>query len=267
MKYLLSQKHLRLFIVLAGFFVTNAIVAEFIGVKIFAFEETFGLPLLSWNLFGQSGSLNLTAGVLLWPVVFIMTDLINEYYGQKGVRVLSLMTAGLIAYAFIMVAFAIGAEPAGWWTTSHIDPNWSESEKQAALAKVSDYDAAFGLVFGQGQKIIVASLVAFLVGQLLDAYVFAKIKKITGESKIWLRATGSTLISQFIDSYIVLFLAFYVGGNWSITLVLAVGVVNYTYKFIMALLLTPVLYLVHELIERYLGKELADKMKREALGG
>lgn len=264
---MLQDKRVRLFIVLAGFFVTNALIAEFIGVKIFSLESTFGFEPLNLTLLGETGlGFSLTAGVILWPVVFIMTDLINEYYGQKGVRVLSLMTAGLIAYAFIMVAFAIGAEPAGWWTTSHIDPNWSESEKQAALAKVSDYDAAFGLVFGQGQKIIVASLVAFLVGQLLDAYVFAKIKKITGESKIWLRATGSTLISQFIDSYIVLFLAFYVGGNWSITLVLAVGVVNYTYKFIMALLLTPVLYLVHELIERYLGKELADKMKRDALG-
>ena len=121
------------------------------------------------------------------------------------------------------------------------------------------------LVFGQGQKIIMASLIAFLVGQILDALVFAKIKKVTGEGKIWLRATGSTLLSQFIDSYIVLFIAFYVAGNWSLELVLAVGVVNYTYKLLMAILLTPILYLVHAIIEKYLGKTLAETMKKDAL--
>ena len=99
---------------LGGFFITNALVAEFVGVKIFALEDTLGWKPMNWNLFGESGSLMFTAGVLLWPVVFIMTDVINEYFGQKGVRLLSYLTAGLIIYAFAMVYFAIGLSPADW---------------------------------------------------------------------------------------------------------------------------------------------------------
>ena len=97
MESILQRKDGRLFIVLAGVFITNALIAEFIGVKIFALEETLGIPRLDWNLFGQSGSLNLSAGVLLWPVVFVMTDVINEYYGRKGIQMLSFLAVGLIS--------------------------------------------------------------------------------------------------------------------------------------------------------------------------
>src|SRR5690606_2475914 len=78
-----------LFLVLSGFFVANAILAEFIGVKIFALEDTLGMAPLEWNLFGRTGSLSFTAGTLLWPVVFVMTDVINEYFGKRGVRFIS----------------------------------------------------------------------------------------------------------------------------------------------------------------------------------
>lgn len=86
----------RLFTVLAAFFVVNVLLAEFIGVKIFALEDTVGLGAFEWNLFGQSGSLNFTAGTLLWPIVFIMTDTVNEYYGQCGVRFISWLAVALI---------------------------------------------------------------------------------------------------------------------------------------------------------------------------
>ena len=82
----LDDRAVRLFIALAAFFCVNAVLAEFIGVKIFALEDTFGIAPLDWNLFGQTGSLSFTAGTLLWPVVFIMTDTINEFFGRRGVR-------------------------------------------------------------------------------------------------------------------------------------------------------------------------------------
>ena len=82
----LNDRSTRLFIALAAFFCVNAVLAEFIGVKIFALEDTLGIAALQWNLFGQTGSLNFTAGTLLWPIVFIMTDTVNEYYGRRGVR-------------------------------------------------------------------------------------------------------------------------------------------------------------------------------------
>ena len=101
-------------------------------------------------------------------------------------------------------------------------------------------------------------------GQIIDVMVFHRIKKITGEKKVWLRATGSTLVSQFIDSYVVLIIAFYIGADWDLVLVLAIGTVNYLYKFSMAVLLTPMIYLGHYIIDNYLGKDMAHKMKLEA---
>lgn len=256
-----------LFVILAGFFVANALIAEFIGVKIFSLEKTFGMQPVDFKLFGEEAlSFNLTAGVLLWPVVFVMTDVINEYFGRKGVRILSFMAVGLIMYAFIMFFIGIRLTPADFWPTSHIAVDLDPMAQDAIRSQVGDYDFAFRLVFGQGLWIIVGSLVAFLIGQFLDVIVFQRIKKITGEKKIWLRATGSTLVSQFVDSFVVLFIAFYIGAGWSLTLVLAIGTMNYMYKFVMAIVLTPVIYLAHHIIDAYLGEELATRLKTAATG-
>lgn len=250
----------RLFVILGGFFITNAIVAEFIGIKIFSLEKSFGFQPFSWNLFGiEDLGFNLTAGAVLWPVVFIMTDIINEYFGKKGVRFLSWMAVGLIVYAFVMVYFAIRLSPNEWWDT--ISGTLSDDPS----THISGMDQAFGKIFGQGLWIIAGSVIAFLVGQLVDVLIFQRIKKMTGEKFLWLRATGSTLISQFIDSFVVLFIAFYWGADWNLERVLAIGIMNYIYKFGMAFILTPVIYLVHWLIDLYLGKTLSEKMRKEAL--
>jgi len=263
---ILQQKPLRLFLILASFFVSNALIAEFIGVKIFSFEQSLGLEPINLSLFGfDSLSFNLSVGVLLWPVVFIMTDVINEYYGRKGVRFLSFLAVFLISYAFIVFYIGIRLTPADFWPQSHISELLPQAEQDALRSRVGDYNFAFRLVFNQGLWIIVGSLVAFLIGQFLDVFVFHRIKKITGEKMVWLRATGSTLISQFVDSFVVLFIAFYIGADWSFKLVLAIGIVNYFYKFAVAIILTPLIYLAHNLIDRYLGEELSSKMKAEAM--
>lgn len=241
-----------LFLVLGSFFIANAIIAEFVGVKIFSVEETLGIPAFAINIFGDVYSFNMTAGVLLWPMVFVMTDIINEYFGRSGVRLFSYIAAALIGYAFIAVYATIHTTPAGFWLLKET-PEGPLNMQQA-----------FGAVFGQGLWIIIGSLVAFLIGQLVDVWTFHQIKKRTGNKALWLRATGSTLVSQFIDSFVVLIIAFYIGGNWPLKLVLAVGVVNYIYKFVVAVSLTPVLYIVHQIIDSYLGKDLAEKMMKEA---
>ena len=256
---LLSSRPFKLFVVLAGFFVTNAVVAEFIGIKIFSLETTLGLSPTKFSILGVEGlGFDLTAGVLLWPVIFVMTDIINEYYGMRSVRLLSYLTIGLVGYAFVMVYGAIELVPNDWWRTV------SGTLVQDEHLHVADMDLAFRRIFGQGLWIIIGSMVAFLVGQLVDVSVFHRIKKITGEQKVWLRATGSTSVSQFIDSYVVLLVAFYIGSDWELTRVLAIGTVNYVYKFAVALLLTPVIYAAHYGIDRYLGQETAAKMKEEA---
>jgi len=254
MKILTRDKGVRLFIFLGSFFLANALVAEFIGVKIFALEDSLGWNPLNWNLFGEKGSLSFTAGVLLWPVVFIMTDVINEYFGERGVRLLSYVAVFMISYAFLMVFFAINLAPAAWWIGS------------GAAHGVPDMQAAYKNIFGQSNWIIVGSLVAFLVGQLVDAFVFQKVRKKFGEKHIWLRATLSTVVSQFIDSYVVLYIAFVLGpGQWPLNRFFAIGTVNYGYKVLMAILLIPTLYLMHYWIDRYLGKEKAARLRKEAV--
>lgn len=259
---ILKDKSTRLFIILSGIFVANALIAEIIGVKLFSLEGTLGLNPINLHIMGEVYNFNMTAGVLLWPVVFIMTDIINEYYGVKGVRFLSYMTAGLILFAFVIFFCAIYLKPTEFFISSKVNSG------------VPDMDKAYNQILGQSSYIIVASLIAFLLGQIVDVVVFHRIKKFTGEKRIWLRATGSTLISQLIDSFVVLVVAFNIGpsiynpdGNpvWPMRLVLSVCIVNYIYKFVVAIVLTPVIYWVHNWIESYLGHDLAAEMKRVAM--
>jgi uncharacterized integral membrane protein (TIGR00697 family) len=249
----IGSKATRLFLVLSGFFIANALIAEFVGIKIFALEPTLGLESFDWNLFGQRGSLSFTAGVLLWPVVFVMTDIINEYFGRRGVRFISWLAVGLIGYAFLAAYTAIELVPATWWVRA--------GEAQG----VPDMQAAFGAIYGQGLWTIAGSIVAFLIGQLIDVFIFFRIRLVTGERWIWLRATASTAISQLIDSFIVLYIAFVLGPqHWPTSLFLAVGTVNYGYKLALAFLMIPLIYGVRRLIEVYLGSELAEGLKRVA---
>lgn len=249
----LEQKRNRLFLVLAGIFITNALMAEMIGVKIFSAESTVGLAPAHLNILGFTMDFNLTAGVLIWPVVFITTDLINEYFGKPGVKLVSYLTAILIAYAFVVFYFAIDLPPADWWM---------DANNKDAQGNYFNMNFAFGKIFGQGQRIILGSLCAFLVGQLVDVFVFQKLRRITGTRYLWLRATGSTLVSQFLDSFVVLYIAF--SGIFSGEQIIAIGLTNYLYKFGVAVLLTPVIYGGHMLIDRYLGKSLAEELMQEA---
>jgi queuosine precursor transporter len=249
----LNQKKNRLFIILSGIFLTNAIVAEMIGVKIFSGEGTLGLQPAHLKLFGFEMDFNLTAGAVIWPVVFITSDLINEYFGKPGVKRISYLTAGLIAYAFVVIFITMKLPPAQWW---------QDANNKDVAGNYFNMDFAFNKIFGQGQRIIIGSLAAFLLGQLVDVFVFHKMRKLTGNKMLWLRATGSTLVSQFIDSFVVLFIAFY--GTFSNTQIMAIGFTNYIYKFCVAILLTPLIYLGHYLINQFLGKENAEKIAEES---
>ncbi len=250
---ILADRPSKLFLGFACFFVANALIAEAIGTKLFSMEALLGLRPANFTLFGESGlSFTLTCGVILWPLEFVITDIINEYYGPKGVKRISITAVILIAYAFLMYFIAIALPSAKAWIAS--------SRQQG----VENIQSSFNAIFGQNMRIIVGSIVAFLTSQVVDVTIFHKIKKVTGHKHLWLRATGSTLVSQLVDSYIVLFIAF--SGIFSWQLILAVGIMNYTYKFLMALILTPVIYFAEKRIEKYIGHDVAEKMKHAAMG-
>ena len=225
-------------------------------MKIFSLERTLGIDDVHWSLLGASGTLSFTAGVIYWPLVFILTDIINEYFGLRGVRLVSWLAVAFISWAFLCAYIAISLAPAPFWVDSN-----------AALG-VPDIQKAFALIFGQGMWTIVGSIVAFLVGQLIDVTVFQKIRALTGERWMWLRATGSTAVSQLFDSFIVLYIAFVLGPqHWPVSQFLAVGTVNYLYKMLAAVLTIPLLYLVHAGVRRYLGAEETERLRREAAAG
>jgi len=203
------------YVVLAGIFITNAIVAELIGGKLI-----------------HVGSAVMSIGILPWPIVFISTDLINEYFGEKGVRKLSLFTACLIAYCFILLYFAL--------------------QIPAVQGENLITDAQFNGVFGQSMWIIVGSITAFLVSQLIDVTIFHFVKNRTGNKMIWLRSTGSTVISQLFDSFIVLGIAFWMTGKMTTDVFIISAFTGYFVKLIIAILLTPLIYLGHYVIEKYI---------------
>ena len=238
-----SHKKQQLYLVLSGIFLINALLAEVIGVKIFSVDKLLGLP----------G--NLTAGVLIWPAVFITTDVINEYFGRAGVLRVSLLAVALLIYAFGVIYATTKLPPAAFW----LDANGTDP-----AGRPFDVNFAYQSVFRQGLGIIIGSLVAFSIGQFLDATIFQALRRLTRSRLIWLRATGSTLVSQLVDSFVVLFVAFYVFGNWTMEQVLSVANANYWYKFASALLLTPLLYLAHYLIDRYLGQEETVALQQQA---
>jgi uncharacterized integral membrane protein (TIGR00697 family) len=253
---ILSDKPVKLFLALSAFFVANALIAECIGGKLFSLERFLGMNISHFTLFGEPGlSYTLTCGVLLWPLEFILTDIVNEYFGPRAVKRISYTAVILIAYAFFMFYFAMKV-PADqdFWVGSK------------AAEGVPDMQKGFSAVFGQGMWIIFASIIAFLLSQVIDVLVFHKIKKHTGEKHVWLRATGSTMVSQLVDSFVVLFIAFKIGSDWSWQRVLAICMVNYSYKFVMAIVLTPLIYLLEYGIEKYVGKDTAKKMKLAAMG-
>jgi uncharacterized integral membrane protein (TIGR00697 family) len=176
-------------------------------------------------------------------LVFITSDIINDYFGKKGVRFISFTTAVFIAFSFLIIYTATVLVPADFW----VEVNKGNEN--------FNINTAFARIFRQGLGIILGSLSAFLFSQIIDALVFERIKSRTGSKHIWLRATGSTLISQFIDSILVIGIAFYLFGNWTFSQWMNVSFNNYLYKFVVAILFTPLLYLAHWLIERYLAQD------------
>lgn len=244
-----------LFIVLCGIFITNAITAEIIGSKIFSLEAVLGVQPAQIIILGFKLDFNMSAGVLNWPIVFIISDIINEYYGVKGVKLISYITTALIAYTFFVLYGASVLPPADFWV---------ELNKVDGDGHPLNINSAYRIILNSGMGIIIGSITAFLFGQITDAYVFKKLRKATKNKHIWLRATGSTVISQLIDSFIVIFIAFYIFGNWDIKQILAVGSVNYIYKFAVAILITPLIYLLHFIIDKYLGKQASTELISEA---
>ncbi len=203
--------------VMAGIFITSAIVAELISCKLVDMGPYLA-PMI--------------AGIVPWPIVFLLTDVMNEYFGKKAVRRLSWITVSLIGFCFLLVFIAVKLPVAeGSWLS----------------------DTEFQKAFGGSLWIMVGSITAFIVSQLLDVQLFVLFNKLTNGKMIWLRSTGSTAVSQLVDSYTVLFIGFWLPGVLPLKMVLILGITGYATKLVIAVALTPLVYLMHYLAGSILG--------------
>lgn len=203
------------FLVLAGVFITHALLGEIMGGKLV-----------------RVGDWIMSVGVVPWPVVFVSTDLVNEYFGPRAVRRLTLLTIGLIAYSFLVI-YACIAVP---------------------VADISPVDQdSFVRVLGQSMWIIVGSIIAFAVSQFVDVFVFTRLRAKTGGRLLWARAVGSTVVAQFVDTFLVNAIAFGLPGKITASEVVELSVTNYAYKFLIAIATLPLIYLGHGIVDRYLA--------------
>lgn len=235
--YVLTRPQ-KVFAVCAAIFLTALVIAEATAGKFFTAAH---LP-FTINLLGvEFDRVIMTAGVIAFPITFIVTDVMNEYFGKRGIQFVTILGMVMIVFEFALLQAALAVPT---------DP----------ISPVSD--DAFSSVFGTTSRVIFGSLVAYAVGQFADITLFHWLRKLTSGKHLWLRATGSTFGSQFLDTFIVLVVAF--AGQLSFANIVAITLFNYSYKLVIAILITPLIYAGHWLIDRYLGDETADALIEQA---
>ncbi len=203
------------FQIMAGIFITSAIVAELISCKS---VPTFIAPII--------------AGIVPWPIVFLLTDVMNEYFGKQVVKRLSWIATGMIAFCFLLVFIAVEMP----------------TDSSSYLS-----DSEFRKAFGGSLPIMIGSITAFIVSQLIDVRLFHFFNKLLKGRWIWVRSTGSTVISQLADGFIVLFIGFYLPGTFNFQQILEYWMMGYAFKLLVAIGLTPLIYLMHFLARNILG--------------
>lgn len=200
----------------------------------------------------------ISVGIIPFPVTFLLTDIVNDFYGRRGARFLTLVgfAMAVLAYAILQLSTWLSPDPSTYFT-----------------------QAEFVKVFGGSAQLFVASMIAYLVGQFLDIQVFQFWKALTESRHLWLRATGSTLLSQIVDTVAInlifwtwtasadpgSFLAKMGAGDRYAWIFAKIGR-EYGIKLVVAILLTPVVYAVHGFIIRVLDIAPAEHESRGRSG-
>ncbi len=215
----------KLFVALSASFVGALVVGDIIGVKLVQ-PTMFGYPL------------PISAGMVPFPITFLLTDLLNEFYGQKAARFVTWVGLGVAAGTFIIINIVMVIPFAPFTEAVSFD---------------GTREAAFNNVFGGSTRILLASMVAFVIGQFSDIAVFHALKRMTKNRLLFLRATGSTVVSQLVDTVVIGSLAW--TGKLPFETIVSIMITSYVVKFLVALALTPVIYAGHALVERGLKIE------------
>lgn len=229
----LKAEH-KLYVCLTAVFVSCLLLGDVIGGKTI---PTFRI--------GGHDLGPISVGIIPFPVTFLLTDVVNDFYGRKGARFLTLVgfAMALLAYLLLQLTTAMPAHASTYFT-----------------------QAEYSKIFGGSSQLFIASMIAYLIGQFLDIQVFQFWKRLTESRHLWLRATGSTLLSQIVDTVMINFIFWmwtaaadpqsFLGkmttGERYEWVFAKIGR-EYLIKVVVAILLTPVVYGVHGVIVKWLG--------------
>jgi uncharacterized integral membrane protein (TIGR00697 family) len=220
---------LTLFLYLVAIFLTCLLVGDLIGGK-----------LTEVTVPGTDHTLVFSVGQLSFPLTFVLTDILNEFYGRKVTRKVTYLAFWMVGLA-VVVIFVAGRMP--WWAVA-TGAGWDGVNPES-----------FDRVFSNAIRIQISSMGAFLTSQLVDISVFFLLKRLTGNRYLWLRATGSTAVSQIIDTALITALAF--GEKMYFDQYVKAVVSSYEVKLFAAFAVTPIIYGLHKLLESRFGLEPA----------
>ena len=229
-------KHEKLFLLLAGVFICAMTMLNILGITRFI----------------EIGPMALAVGVLPYPITFLCTDLICELYGKQ--RANFVVTIGLVLNGFILsflwlgqIIPAVPPESMPPWQLIHL-------AEPVALPNGEQYDASvelFDLIYACTSGAVFASMLAYIFAQYCDVRLFHFFKKLTNGKHLWLRNNGSTLISQAVDSFVVIMVTFgavFFQGDMAMAQLLTLMASNYLFKMTVAIVDTlPFYYFVNKL--------------------
>ncbi len=240
----LHARRERVFLVFAGLFLGTLTMLNILGISRF-------IKLASWETAdGLELTFAVAVGVLPYPITFLCTDFISEFYGRRRANFVVLV--GLLLNGWVVFILWLGGILPGFEPT---DPQTGELLRDAA-DRLPVFFEIRALTFGA----VAASMIAYLGAQLCDVYLFHFWKKLTQGKMLWVRNNGSTMISQAVDTVAVILITYWVGGlagvidvdrsvGPQLLLLIATG---YAFKFAVALLDTIPFYIGVKFLSRYL---------------
>jgi len=223
-----SQKLLayKIYLTLAALFITSLVVSNLIFQKFF-----------SWDFFGIY-TFEISVGILPYPLTFLVTDLISEIFGKKKAN--QVVIAGIFASFFSLLIIYV-----------------SDVVTATSWSPVSD--KVFSNVFGLSIIAVFSSMIAYLLAQFVDIRIYHYWKRLTKGKHLWLRNNFSTITSQFLDTFSVLFLLCSFGViEWKYFTILLLN--GFLFKVMVALLDTPILYLAVYYIRKLFNLEVGEEI-------
>ena len=196
----------QLYLVLSGVFIASLVTCNLIANKFVTVDMGFKVFIVS-------------AGILPYPLTFLVTDLISELYGQKKANLV--VFSGFIASIFVLFFLWLGGQ-------------------FSAIPSSIVGDEIYNSVFQNAWRLIAASMIAYLFAQFIDVRIFHFWKKLTKGKHLWLRNNGSTIASQLVDTTLVICILFV--GVWETNQIISAIIDGWIFKMLMALIDTPIIY-------------------------